>query len=233
MVKKCALFVVASLVFAATPSLAEVQLFVTKNTVKLYDPGLDAHSILNNFSTAGWKTHNNLAMVWSKNEVMAYDIRTHQWIPLDNFTARSALLSDELAVVWNPKAVAVFNGKVPEWIVGPEPQGVIKTALISRKMALAMTENEFMVYDSILKDWQTATMENTETAFDGSLGDNLAVCWDAQEVCVYDMTTHRWDVRSIPGIQAAVVLKREVRVVTADTIHTYDAMKHRWFQKVR
>ncbi len=233
MMKRYVLPMVALLVFAATPSTAEVRLFVTKNTVKLYDPGLDAHSVLNDFSTVGWKTHNNLAVIWSDQEVMAYDIRTHQWIPLDGLSARSALLSDELAVVWGPKNVAVFNGRIPEWILGPEPQGVIETALVSRKMALAMTQNEFMVYDSILKNWQTAAMEHAEASFDGSLGDNLAVCWDTQEVCVYDMTTHRWDVRPIPGVQAAVVLDREVRVVTADSIHTYDAMKHRWFQKTR
>lgn len=227
------LFWVVILVLAATPSSAEVQLFVTKNTVKLYDPGLGEHSVLNDFSAAGWKTHNNLAVVWSDREVMAYDVRTHQWIPLDGLSVRSALLSDELAVVWGPQAVAVFNGPEPQWVVGPALQGAVKTALVSRKMALAMTHNEFMVYDSVLKNWQTAVMDHAEAVFDGALGDNLAVCWDAQEVCVYDMTTHRWEVRPVPGVQAAVVLERELRVVTAESVHTYDAMKHRWSQKPR
>lgn len=220
-------------IMTAMPAFSEVRLFVTKNTVKLYDPVLKTHSVLNDFRSSGWKTHNNLAVVWNDREVLAYDIRSHQWIPLPGFAARSALLSDELAVVWQDNGVAVYDAAGPQWIVGPETVEPIKTALLSRKIAVAMTSFEFMVYDSVLRRWETASMESVETAFDGGIGDNLAVCWDANEVCVYDMTMHRWQVRSIPGIQATIVLEREARVFTADSIYTYDAMKHRWFEKVR
>lgn len=224
---------VALFLSLAVSAFGEVQLFVTKNTVKLYDPGLGEHSVLNDFSVVGWKTHNDLAVVWSDREVLAYDVKIHQWIPLDGFSATSALLTDGFAVVWQPRGVAVFDSSKPGWVVGPPTQNAIRTALLSRKMALAMTSNEFMVYDSVLGNWQTAAMDNAEAVFDGTLGDNLAVCWDSQEVCVYDMTMHRWDVRPIQGVQAAVVLDREVRVVTAYKIHTYDAMKHRWFERDR
>lgn len=232
--KKCLLFLgIALLAFMVSPAFGEVRLFVTKNTVKLYDPVLKDHSVLNNFSVSGWKTHNNLAVVWSDSEVLAYDIRTHQWIPLTGVSVQMALLTDNFAIVWNKDGTAVFDASVPQWIIAPPTKGDIKTALLSRKIALAMTDHEFMVYDSVLRNWQTAAMENTDRTFDGAVGDNLAVCWDAYDVCVYDMTMHRWEIKPIAGVQAAVVLDRELRVVTADRIYTYDAMKHRWFDKVR
>lgn len=232
-VKLVPLLIVLAAALFAVPASGEVKLFVSKNTVKLYDPMLKEHSVLNDFAVAGWKTHNNLAVVWRDGEILAYDIRSHQWIPLNGFSARMALLSDEFAVAWNSGEVAVFDAAAPRWVVGPSTQGTIKTALLSRKMALAMTGHEFMVYDSVLGNWQTAAMDNAERVFDGSVGDNLAVCWDEADVCVYDMTVHRWEVRAIPGVQAAVVLDRELRVVTSDRIYTYDAMKHRWFERDR
>ncbi len=228
-----ALFVVALWATLAIPAMGEVRLFVTKNTVKLYDPVLNDHSVLNDFAVSGWKTHNNLAVVWDDDEVLAYDIRSHQWIPLSGVSVQMALLTDEFAIVWNKGGTAVFDSSVPQWVVAPPTQGEIKTALLSRKIALAMTDHEFMVYDSVLRNWQTAAMDNAERVFDGAVGDNLAVCWDAYDVCVYDMTMHRWEIKPIAGVQAAVVLDKELRLVTADKIYTYDAMKHRWFDKVR
>lgn len=235
MSRKSTMIALAMLILTAfcLPAFGEVQLFVTKNTVKLYDPVLNDHSVLNDFAVSGWKTHNNLAVVWNDNEVLAYDIRTHQWIPLSGVSVQMALLTDDFAVVWNKDGAAVFDASVPSWTVAPPTQGEIKTALLSRKIALAMTDNEFMVYDSVLRSWQTATMDNTDRVFDGSVGDNLAVCWDDYDVCVYDMTMHRWEIKPIEGVQAAVVLDKELRIVTSDKIYTYDAMKHRWFEKVR
>ena len=53
----------AALVFSAAAAFAEVQLFVSKNTVKVYDPGLKNYSVLNDFHANGWKTHNYLALI--------------------------------------------------------------------------------------------------------------------------------------------------------------------------
>ena len=148
-----ALFVVALWAALAIPAMGEVRLFVTKNTVKLYDPVLKDHSVLNDFAVSGWKTHNNLAVVWDDDEVLAYDIRSHQWIPLSGVSVQMALLTDEFRhSPGNKGGTAVFDSSVPS--VGrsaPLHRGEIKTALLSRKIALAMTDHEFMVYDSVLR----------------------------------------------------------------------------------
>lgn len=218
------------LLLAATGAFAEVRVFVSKNTVKVYDPVLKTHSVLNSFMTQGWRTHNNLALVWDAEDVQVYDIRTHQWTPLQGFSAVSGLLSENLAVVWEKNRLAVYDARQPGWIVSPVTLTSIQTEFISGGMAAALTEGNFVVYDPVLHKWcWTEEME----VFEAVLGDNLAACWNNDSVFVYDTTLHQWVDRDIEDAQAAVVEDYRLSVFTADHVYAYDAMNHRWSSKER
>ena len=232
----CAL-ALAALVFSAAAAFAEVQLFVSKNTVKVYDPELKNYSVLNDFHANGWKTHNYLALVWDANDAWAYDIRTHEWLPLNGFAAVNTGMSDNYAMVWEPTRVAIFDAKARKWIVSPEPITTVRSPLISRGMGAMLTDAEFVVFDPVLHEWKAFETERAGSGetfdWDAVLGDRLAVCWDDTKVVLYDTTLHQWQEKEIAKVQAALMDEYSVKVFTADNVYLYDAMKHRWSVKER
>jgi len=230
-------FALLALACSAFAAYAEVQLFVSKNTVKVYDPELKNYSVLNDFNANGWKTHNYLALVWDANGVLAYDIRTHEWLPLQGFIAVNTVMSDNYAMVWETSRVAIFDAKARKWIVSPEPITDVKSPLISRGMGAMLTEAEFVVFDPVLHEWKSIETERAGSgekfAWDAVLGDRLAICWDDAKVILYDTTLHQWQQKEIAKVQAALMDEYSVKVFTAGEVHTYDAMKHRWSVKER
>jgi hypothetical protein len=208
----------AALVFSAAAAFAEVQLFVSKNTVKVYDPELKNYSVLNDFHANGWKTHNYLALVWDANDAWAYDIRTHEWLPLNGFAAVNTVMSDNYAMIW-------------------EPITTVRSPLISRGMGAMLTDAEFVVFDPVLHEWKAFETERAGSGetfdWDAVLGDRLAVCWDDTKVVLYDTTLHQWQEKEIAKVQAALMDEYSVKVFTADNVYLYDAMKHRWSVKER
>jgi len=209
----------------AVPSDAEVRLVVDKNTVRVNDPALGQQSILNDFQTQGYRTHNNMALVWNSSSVWVYDIRTHQWLNLQGFSAVSGLLSDELALAWGQEKVAVFSAPDRNWVVSDAMPSPIKGQLLSRKMAAVSCEDAFVVYDPVLKTWQTAGDFEVR---DAELGDNLAVAWDEKDVIIYDLTLHQWVLKKGLSPQACIVEPFKVSIYSSDRIYIYDAMSHRW-----
>lgn len=219
-----ALVAVVLLVFPLVAG-AEVRLFVDKNTVRVHDPELGQPSILNNFQSNGHRTHNYMALVWDSNSVWVYDIRTHQWLNIQGFSAVSGLLSDDLAMAWERERVAVFNAQDRNWVLSDTTPSPITGQQISRKMAAVTCEDAFVVYDPVLKTWQTAgdfEVKNAQT------GDNLAVAWDDDDVVIYDLTMHQWIVKQGIAPQACIIEPFKVSVYSSDRIHVYDAMSHRW-----
>ena len=204
---------------------AEVHLFVDKQTVRVNDPALPQPSILNSFNPSGYRTHNDLALVWNDHSVWVYDIRTHQWIPQEGFAPMAGLLSDELALAWERGRVAVFSAPDRSWVISGPMNSPITGQLLSRGMAAVTCENAFVVYDPILKTWQVAGDFRVK---DAELGDNLAVAWDANDVVMYDTTLHQWVMKQGIRPQACIVEPYKVSVFTAEKIYVYDAMTHRW-----
>lgn len=209
----------------AASSDAEVRLFIDKNTVRVNDPALGQQSILNDFQTQGHRTHNNMALVWNSDSVWVYDIRTHQWLNLQGFSAVSGLLSDELALAWGREKAAVFSAPDRNWVVSEAMPSPIKGQLLSRKMAAVSCEDAFVVYDPVLKTWQTAGDFEVR---DAELGDNLAVAWDAEDAIIYDLTLHQWVLKNGISPQACIVEPFKVSIYSSDRIYIYDAMSHRW-----
>lgn len=204
---------------------AEVRLFVDKNTVRVNDPALGQQSILNDFQTQGYRTHNNMALVWNSSSVWVYDIRTHQWLNLQGFSAISGLLSDELALAWGQEKVAIFSAPDRSWVVSDNMPSPIKGQLLSRKMAAVSCEDAFVVYDPVLKTWQTAGDFEVK---DAELGDNFAVAWDENDAIIYDLTLHQWVLKKGLSPQACIVEPFKVSIYSSDRIYIYDAMSHRW-----
>ncbi len=204
---------------------AEVHLFVDKQTVRVNDPALEQPSILNSFNPKGYRTHNNLALVWNDHSVWVYDIRTHQWIPQEGFAPVAGLLSDELALAWEPGRAAVFSAPNRSWVISAPMTSRITGQLLSRGMAAITCENAFVVYDPVLKTWQVAGDFRVK---DAELGDNLAVAWDANDAVIYDTTLHQWVLKQGVRPQACIVEPYKVSIFAAEKIHVYDAMTHRW-----
>ncbi|MDO9508448.1 MAG: hypothetical protein Q7I97_03755 [Thermovirgaceae bacterium] len=207
------------------PAGAEVRLFVDKHTVRVNDPGLGQPSILNDFNPSGYRTHNYLALVWNSHSVWVYDIRTHQWMSTEGFAPMSGLLSDELALVWERGRVAVYSAPDHSWVVSAELPSPITGQLISRGMAAVTCEDAFVVYDPVLKTWQTA---GDFMVGDAELGDNLAVAWDENDALIYDLTLHQWVMKEGIAPQACIVEPFKVSIYSSDRIYIYDAMSHRW-----
>ncbi len=221
--------VLVLLVVVCSVAGAEVRLFVDKHQVKVWDPTLKSHSILPNFSPTGWRTHNYLALVWNDQSAWVYDIRTHQWIPLDGIKPINGILSDNYALVWNKNYLAVYDAAGRLWIKSPRYEN-IKTPLISRGMAAALSESEFIVYDPILRKWTSSGQIFPENA---SVGDNLAVAWNAEDVYIYDTTMHKWVLKQQVSPQAVIIEDYKVSVFTPEKIYYYDAMSHRWRSESR
>lgn len=204
---------------------AEVRLFVDKNTVRVNDPDLGQPSILNDFNAQGYRTHNYLALVWDSTSVWVYDIRTHQWLNVQGFSAVSGLLTDDLAMAWGTDRVAVFSAPDRNWVVSETTPSPVTGQLISRKMAAVTCLDAFIVYDPVLKAWQTARDFHVK---DAELGDNLAAAWDDSNVLLYDLTLHQWVVKEGIAAQACIVESYKVSIYTAEVVHVYDARSHRW-----
>ena len=221
------LLVLAALLGAllVTGAGAEVQLFVDKQTVRVDDPQLGEKSILNDFNPKGYRTHNYLALAWNDRESWIYDLRTHQWMPLRDFAPVAGLLTDDYALVWEPNRAAVFDARERRWIVSTMMLDQITTPLLSRGMAAVVSTREFVVYDPVLHEWQIMGNVAPKQA---ALGDNLAVCWNTEDAIIYDTTMHQWLEKRGISPQACIV-----EDYTVDTIHIYDAMKHRWGQQPR
>jgi hypothetical protein len=207
------------------PVVAEVRLFVDRVTVRVDDPTLGQPSILNDFYPKGHRTHNNLALVWNDRSVWVYDIRVHQWMSQDGFAPLSGLLSDELALAWEPGRAAVYDSRDRRWVVSEALPGKIKGPLLSRNMAAMTCTEGFVVYDPLLKAWQTAGNFAVRQA---QLGDNLAVAWDEKDAILYDTTVRQWVVKEGIVPQAAIVEPYKVSIYSAEKIYVYDAMTHRW-----
>ena len=230
MVMAVVLGILFNMIPPASMSEAEVRLFVDKNTVRVQDPALGQQSILNDFHANGHRTHNNMALVWNSSSVWVYDIRTHQWLNIQNFSAVSGLLSDELALAWEGQRVAVFSAPDRSWVVSDTMPSPIKGQLLSRKMAAVSCEDAFVVYDPVLKAWQTAGDFEVK---DAQLGDNLAVAWDDEDALIYDLTLHQWILKKGLSPQACIVEPFKVSIYSSDKIHIYDAMSHRWQEMSR
>lgn len=214
----------------AGTALAEVQLFIDANTVRVQDPGLGQPSVLNDFRTKGHRTHNNLALVWSENDAWVYDIRTHQWLSQGDFQTLLGSLSDNFALIWNANEAAVFDAKNAMWIRSEQMPWEINGALLSRGLAALTGEAGFVVYDPVLKEWQYA---NDFAVKKAQVGDWLAAAWDDNAVAIYDLTMHQWVLREGISPQACIIDNKKITVFTANTLYTYDAMSHRWSEKAR
>ncbi|MDD4364462.1 MAG: hypothetical protein PHF19_01855 [Synergistales bacterium] len=225
-----ALLAVMVLAAVSLPAQAEVRLFVDRVTVRVDDPTLGQPSILNDFYPKGHRTHNNLALVWNETSVWVYDIRVHQWMSLDGFAPLAGMLSDELALAWEPGRVAVYDSRDRRWVTSEALPGRVKSPLLSRKMAAVTCEEGFVVYDPLLKAWQTAGDFAVQEA---QLGDNLAVAWDGRDAVIYDTTVRQWVVKEGIAPQAAIVEPYAVSIYSAEKIYTYDAMTHRWGETPR
>ena len=121
--------------------------------------------------------------------------------------------------------VAVFSAPERSWVVSETMPTPIKGQLISRKMAAVICEDAFVVYDPVLKTWQTAGDFEVR---DAELGDNLAVAWDENDVIIYDLTLHQWVLKKDLSPQACIVEPFKVSIYASDRIYIYDAMSHRW-----
>ena len=59
------------------------------------------------------------------------------------------------------------------------------------------------------------------------------MCWNTEDAFVYDTTMHQWMEKRGIRPQACIVEDYKLSIYTVDTIHIYDAMKHRWGQQPR
>jgi hypothetical protein len=227
---RAGLLAAAGLLLAAEVAAAEVQLFIDKFTVRVMDPTLGRMSVLNDFRPQGWKTHNNLALVWNDRDTYVYDVRTHQWLPLLGFAPQSGMLSDEAALVWAGTRAAIYDARERRWIQSPFIQGAVRGPFLSRGLVGILSELQFVVYDPVLREWRASEVFDPR---DAQISDNLVACWGAQEAQVYDLTMHQWMRKVGIRVQAAIVEEYRLSLYTADSIFVWDALTHRWSEQAR